>query len=312
MLTRQLGDRGPEVSEVGLGTNNFGTRMEDSQVGPLVARAIELGVNFFDTADVYGGGASERLLGAALAGRRSEVLIATKFGKPRSGDDPNLRRGAPGYIRDAVDQSLTRLGTDYIDLLQMHEPDPETPIEETLGALAELVKEGKVRWIGCSNFEAWRVVDSQWVARSQGLPQWVSSQDHYNLLYRNPERELIPALRRMRIGLLPFYPLASGLLTGKYLRGQAPPPGSRLARPRMSDALDDPRNWEIVERLRGFAEDRDLTLLQVSIGALLGQPTVACVIAGATRLEQLSANVEASMWRPSQEDWAELDRITEA
>ncbi|MGA8206429.1 MAG: aldo/keto reductase [Candidatus Dormiibacterota bacterium] len=307
---RELGRGGPLVSVVGLGTNNFGRRMEDDAVGPVVDTALDRGINLFDTADIYGSGESERLLGRALRGRRGEALIATKFGMPRGGEDPEQRRGTPAYIRDAVESSLRRLDVEVIDLYQMHQPDPTTPIAETLGAMHQLVQQGMVRWIGCSNFAAWQVVDANWTARSLGLTQFVSAQNEYSLLDRTIEAELLPALDHLSMGLLPYSPLANGLLTGKYHRGEAPPPGSRGSLPGFAQLLEDETRFDVLDRLEGFAKERGISLLQVAIGSLLGRPQVGSVIAGATTPEQVVANVEAASWIASTTDWAELERIT--
>jgi aryl-alcohol dehydrogenase-like predicted oxidoreductase len=307
---RELGRGGPLVSVVGLGTNNFGRRMEDDAVGPVVDTALDRGINLFDTADIYGSGESERLLGRALRGRRGEALIATKFGMPRGGEDPEQRRGTPAYIRDAVEASLRRLDVDVIDLYQMHQPDPTTPIAETLGAMHQLVQQGMVRWIGCSNFAAWQVVDANWTSRSLGLTAFVSAQNQYSLLDREIEAELLPALDHLGMGLLPYSPLADGLLTGKYRRGEAPPPGSRGSLPGFAQLLEDDTRFDVLDRLEGFAKERGISLLQVAIGSLVGRPQVGSVIAGATSPEQVVANVEAASWIAGTADWAELERIT--
>jgi aryl-alcohol dehydrogenase-like predicted oxidoreductase len=307
---RELGRGGPLVSVVGLGTNNFGRRMDDVAVGSVVDTALDRGINLFDTADIYGSGESERLLGRAVRGRRGEAIIATKFGMPRGGEDPGQRRGTPAYIRDAVESSLRRLEVDVIDLYQMHQPDPTTPIAETLGAMHQLVQQGMVRWIGCSNFNAWQVVDANWTARSLGLTAFVSAQNQYSLLDREIEPELLPALDHLGVGLLPYSPLANGLLTGKYRRGEAPPPGSRASRPGFAQMLEDEKRFDVLDRLEGFAKQRRISLLQVAIGSLLGRPQVGSVIAGATSAEQVAANVEAASWSPSAADWAELEKIT--
>jgi aryl-alcohol dehydrogenase-like predicted oxidoreductase len=229
---------------------------------------------------------------------------------PRGGENLDQRRGTPAYIRDAVEASLRRLNVEVIDLYQMHQPDPTTPIAETLGAMHQLVLQGKVRWIGCSNFDAWQVVDAHWTARSLGLTSFVSAQNEYSLLNREIERELLPALDHLGMGLLPYFPLASGLLTGKYHRGEPAPPGSRGARPGFSQMLEDQGRFEVVEALEKFAEQHGISLLQLAIGALLGRPEVDSVIAGATRPEQVVANVAAASWTATAGDWAELDRIT--
>ncbi|HVC21930.1 MAG TPA: aldo/keto reductase [Candidatus Dormibacteraeota bacterium] len=305
---RLLGLGGPSVSAVGLGTNSFGSRMPNEAVAEVVHTALDHGVNLFDTADIYGRGESERLLGQALRERRDEALIATKFGMPRAGEDPDQHRGSPAYIRASADASLARLGVEVIDIYQMHQPDPATPIAESLGALHELVGAGKVRWIGCSNFPAWQVVEAKWTAQALGLTTFVFAQDEYSLLERDAERELLPALEHVGMGLLPYFPLARGLLTGKYKRGEPAPPGTRASQ--NSAMLEDQTTFNTLEVLEAFAQRRGLTLLQVAFGALLGRPAVASVIAGATRPEQVVANVKAAEWTATDEDWNELDRIT--
>ena len=309
---RRLGRTGPAVSEVGVGTNNFGRRLDQDGATAVVDAALALGVNLFDTADIYGGGDSERFLGAALTGRRDQAIIATKFGMFKAGVEPSDRRGSPEYIRAAVHGSLERLQVDHIDLYQMHEPDPNTPIAETMGALHQLVQEGKVRWLGVSNFAGWQLVDAQWTARSLGLTELTSTQEEYSLLNRDIEREVLPAIEHLGLGLLPYYPLASGLLTGKYRRGRPAPPGTRLAAGAYAARLADDARFDVIERLQGFAQQRGLTLLQVAIGGLLGRPGVASVIAGAMSAEQVASNVAAASWVASEEDWVELDQITRA
>ena len=307
---RRLGAHGPEVSEVGVGTNNFGRRLDKEGAAAVVNAALDLGVNLFDTADIYGGGDSERFLGAALRGRRDHAVIATKFGMPMEGLEPSDRRGSREYIRRAIVGSLSRLGVEHVDLYQMHEPDPNTPIAETLGALHELVEEGKVRWLGVSNFAAWQIVDAQWTARSQRLTEITSSQDEYSLLNREIEGEVLPAVEHLGLGLLPYFPLASGLLTGKYRRGQPPPSGTRLAGPAPANWLADQGRFDKVEALEAFASAHGLSLLQVAIGSLLGRRAVSSVIAGAMSPEQVRANVEATSFIASDDDWRDLDAIT--
>jgi aryl-alcohol dehydrogenase-like predicted oxidoreductase len=309
---RRLGRSGPAVSEVGIGTNNFGRRLDQDRATAVVDAALALGVNLFDTADIYGGGDSERFLGTALKGRRDQAIIATKFGMFKAGVEPSDRRGSPEYIRAAVQGSLERLQVDHIDLYQMHEPDPNTPIAETMGALHQLVQEGKVRWLGVSNFAGWQLVDAQWTARSLGLTELTSSQDEYSLLNRKIEGDVLPAIEHLGLGLLPYFPLASGLLTGKYRRGQPAPPGTRLAAGAHAASLADEAKFDIIERLQGFAQERGITLLQVAIGGLLGRRTVASVIAGAMSAEQVASNVAAASWVASEEDWVELDKITQS
>ena len=311
MTYRQLGHSGLRVSTVGIGCNNFGARMADEDVPRVVDAAIEAGITLFDTADVYGGrGGSETLLGQALRGRREQVVLATKFGADMAGaNGPDWGvRGSRRYIRLAVESSLRRLGTDWIDLYQMHVPDPLTPIEETLAALTELVAEGKVRYLGSSNFAGWQVLDADWTAQTSGLETFVSDQSEYSWLSRGIEAELVPALEHTGKGLLPYFPLASGLLTGKYKRGVEAPAGSRLAAQpdRVAEA-----DFDTIEALEKFAADRGVSMLQVAVGGLAAMPTVGSVIAGATSIDQVRSNVEAGTWVPSSEDVAELRRITD-
>jgi aryl-alcohol dehydrogenase-like predicted oxidoreductase len=310
MTYTQLGPSGLTVSTVGLGCNNFGARMADDDVPKVVGAAIDAGITLFDTADVYGNaGGSETLLGHALGSRRAEVVIATKFGgdmRGANGPDWGVR-GSRRYIRLAVESSLRRLNTDWIDLYQLHEPDPNTPIEETLAALAELVAEGKVRYLGSSNFSGWQVVDADWIARSSGHEGFVSAQNEYSWLNRGVEAELIPALEHTGQSLLPYFPLARGLLTGKYRRGEPPPGGTRLAGQQGPLQQADFDKIEAIER---FARDRGVRMLHVAIGALAAMPTVGSVIAGATSVEQVQQNVDAGLWLPSPEDLEELLRLT--
>lgn len=310
MTYRQLGTSGLTVSTVGLGCNNFGLRMPDEAVPEVVAAAIDAGITLFDTADIYGNrGRSEELLGAALGSRRGDVVVATKFGMDMGGaNGPDWGvRGSRRYVRRAVEASLRRLGTDWIDLYQMHAPDQHTPIEETLDVLSDLVHEGKIRYLGSSNFAGWQVVDADWTARAGGLEPFISAQNRYSWLQREAERELIPALEHTGQSLLPYFPLANGLLTGKYRRNEAAPEGTRLANnpDRMAGA-----NWDVIEGLERFATERGLTLLHVAIGGLAAQPTVGSVIAGATKVEQIAQNVEVGLWEPTSEELAELREIT--
>ncbi len=305
---RPLGTSGLVVSGVGLGCNNFGRRIGLDQARAVVDAAIDEGLTLFDTADSYGD--SEEILGTALDGRRDQVVVATKFGWDVGGaNGPDWgARGSRRYIRRAVERSLRRLRTDWIDLYQLHRPDGVTPMEETLAALTELVREGKVRYVGSSNLAAWQVADAEWLARTRGSERFVSAQNHYSLLDRGVEADLVPACERYGIGLLPYFPLANGLLTGKYRRGEAPPEDTRLAGPRGSGELTDER-FDVVERLEAFAAERSLSLLDVAIGGLAAQPAVASVIAGATSPEQVKANVAAGAWRPSADDLAALDAV---
>ncbi|GAB3082181.1 aldo/keto reductase [Intrasporangium mesophilum] len=309
MTYRQLGDSGLTVSTVGLGCNNFGRRIDQEGTTAVVRQALDSGVTLFDTADIYGLGASEEMLGLALGPERQNVVVATKFGMDMQGvNGPDWGvRGSRRYIRTAVEASLRRLGTDWIDLYQLHRPDPVTPIDETLAALDELVREGKVRYVGSSNFSGWQVVDADWTARASGTTRFVSAQNEYSLLERDVEDELVPACEHVGVGLLPFFPLASGLLTGKYRRGEAAPQGTRLAG--MADRLAA-ADWDTIERLEAYAAQRDLPLVDVAIGGLAAQPAVASVIAGATRPEQVLDNVRAGLWEPTADDLADLDDAT--
>jgi aryl-alcohol dehydrogenase-like predicted oxidoreductase len=305
---RTLGTSGLVVSRVGLGGNNFGRRIGLEQARAVVDTAFDEGVTLFDTSDSYGD--SEEILGTLLEGRRAEVVVATKFGWDVGGaNGPDWgARASRRYIRRAVERSLRRLRTDWIDLYQLHRPDGITPMEETLGALTELVREGKVRYIGSSNLAAWQVADAEWLARSRGSERFISAQNHYSLLDRQVEAELVPACQQFGIGVLPYFPLASGLLTGKYRRGEAAPDGTRLAGPRGAGELTDER-FDVVEALEAFAAERSLSLLDVAIGGLAAQPAVASVIAGATSPEQVRANVAAGRWRPTSDDLAALDAV---
>ncbi|HSS67070.1 MAG TPA: aldo/keto reductase [Nocardioidaceae bacterium] len=306
---RPLGPSGLMVSSVGVGCNAFGTRIDEERVRDVVDTAIDEGVTLFDTADVYGRGASEELLGRALGVRRNDVVVATKFGMDMDGaNGPDWgARGSRRYVRTAVEASLRRLGTDWIDLYQLHEPDPVTPIDETLAALHELVGEGKVRYVGSSNLDAWQVVDADWTAHTNGQTAFVSAQNRYSLYDRSADDELIPALDHLGLGLLPFFPLAYGLLTGKYSRGVAPPEGTRLAlqRGRFDDA-----DFDLIDALDGFAVERGVEIVDVAIGGLLAQPVIGSVIAGATSGEQVRRNVAAAAWEPSADDVAALDELT--
>ncbi|HEU4827950.1 MAG TPA: aldo/keto reductase [Gemmatimonadales bacterium] len=303
MKTRGIGAL--DVTVVGLGCNNFGTRIDAAATARVVRAALDAGVRFFDTADIYGGGRSEELLGRALGTRRNEALIATKFGKPM----PDGKRGAaPAYVRSAVEASLRRLGTEVIDLYQLHEPDPSVPIEETLGALQELVAAGKVREIGFSNVSAAQIRQAEDASLRRGTARFASVQNEYSLLDRSAEADVLPECARRGIAFLPYYPLASGLLTGKYRRGSRAPEGSRLSGGRYADELSD-ENLRTVEALRAFAESRGHTLLELAFGWLLAQPAVASVIAGATRPEQVQANVAAAGWVLGAEELAAVDEI---
>lgn len=311
MEFRNLGTSGLKVSTVGLGCNNFGMRIDAEQTRAVVHGALDAGINFFDTADVYGGSKSESFLGDALKGiDRDSVVIATKFAMPLGREKGEGRQGASRrYIMSAVDASLTRLGTDYIDLYQQHRPDADTPIEETLRALDDLVTTGKVRYLGNSNFTGWQLADADWTARSEGLNRFVSAQNLYNLLDRRIEREVLPACEQFGLGMLPYFPLASGLLTGKYDRGQPAPENTRLSGERGKIALTD-ANFDVVEKLAGFAAEHGRSLLELAMSWLAGNPLVSSVISGATRVEQVQANVDAVSWQLSAEERDEIHSLT--
>lgn len=306
MRMRRLGNSGLKVSEVGLGCNNFGMRIDAAQTQAVVDAALDAGINLFDTADIYGGTQSEVFLGQALGKRRHEVVLATKFGMEVRGEAAKSG-GSRRWIMQAVEDSLRRLGTDYIDLYQFHRPDPETPVEETLRALDDLVRQGKVRYLGNSNFAGWQVADADWIARTEGLNRFVSAQNEYSLLNRKSAFEVLPACERFGLGVLPYFPLASGLLSGKYRRGEAPPPDSRLAAWGGRGLTD--ANFDKVEALEGWAKARGHTLLDLAFAWLLGQPVVSSVIAGATRPEQVRANAAAAEWRLTAEEVAEVTAL---
>jgi len=311
MQIRNLGQSGLRVSSIGLGCNNFGGRIDLEATRTVIHKALDLGITLFDTADTYGErGGSETLMGQILGDDRKRIVLATKFGMPM--DDVGVKvGGARRYIMQAVEDSLRRLRTDWIDLYQMHQTDPRTPIEETLRALDDLVRQGKVRYIGCSNFPAWQVVEAAWTARANGLNPFVSHQDEYSLVFRKPEAELMPATRKYGLGMLPYFPLASGLLTGKYRRNAAMPSDARLTKTqRLADRYLTERNWQIAEQLGDFAQARGRTMLELAFSWLLAQAPVASVIAGATRPDQLEQNVKAGSWALSAEELSEIDRIT--
>jgi aryl-alcohol dehydrogenase-like predicted oxidoreductase len=297
MRTRTLGEGGPEVSVVGLGCNNFGRRCDLQQTRAVVEAALEAGVTLLDTADVYSDGTSEAYLGQILEGRRDRVVLATKFGHPMP-DGPDVPRGSREWIRWACEQSLRRLRADVIDVYQYHRPDGVTPLEETVGAMQELVDEGKVRWIGSSNFSPEQVEEAERIGRASGRPRLVSAQNRYSFVQREAEDELLPTCERLGIGVLPYFPLESGLLTGKYTRGVTPTEG------RLAERLDwlSEEAFDRVEALQAFAAERGATLLEVAVGGLLAMPAVASVIAGATKPEQVRANAAAGAWEPSAAD----------
>lgn len=311
MRMKSLGRSGLKVSVVGLGCNNFGMRIDQAATDLVVTKALDQGITLFDTADAYGNkGGSETMLGKALGARRKDIVLATKFGLPMGEGD--LMKGASRrYIMNAVEASLKRLGTDYIDLYQVHFPDPETPIDETLSALDALVTQGKVRYIGSSNFAGWQIAESWYIAKELGLSKFVSAQNHYNLLDRKIEQEVVPAAKAYGASILPYFPLASGMLTGKYRRGADLPNDGRLTvwgergKQMLSDA-----NFDLVEKLTAFAEARGHSMLDLAFGWLASQPHVASVIAGATKPEQVEMNVAAGAWEMNAEELAEVGRIS--
>jgi len=306
MEHKTLGRSGLRVSVVGLGCNNFGMRCDLAQTRAVVGKALDLGVTLFDTADVYGGqGVSEEYLGKALEARRADVIVATKFGMPMG--EGLKRGGSRRWVMQACENSLRRLGSDWIDLYQIHFPDASTPIEETLRALDDLVRAGKVRYLGCSNFAGWQVVEAAFTAKIASLSPFVSAQNHYSLLERGVEKELVPACQAYGLGILPYFPLASGMLTGKYRRNEAPPEGTRLSVPRFKAALND-KNFDKVEKLTAFAADAGHSILDLAIGWLASQPHVPSVIAGATKPEQVEQNVRAAEWKLGP---AELAKVSE-
>jgi aryl-alcohol dehydrogenase-like predicted oxidoreductase len=307
MTLRNLGRSGLRVSLIGLGCNNFGQRMDLESSTKVIHKALDAGITLFDTADMYGGrGGSETVLGQVLGDRRKDIVLATKFGM--SMDDGEKNGASRRYIMAAVEASLKRLRTDWIDLYQQHRHDPLTPIEETLRALDDLVRQGKVRYIGCSNFTAAQMVEAQWAARHLNLNAFISAQDEYSLLKRNLDAENIPTMERYGLGLLPYFPLASGLLTGKHKRGQAAP-GTRLATDAFARFMDD-ANFDVLEKLEAFVKARGRTMTELAFSWLAARPTVASIIAGATKPEQIEANVKAADWVLSPEDMAEIDKIT--
>ncbi|WID94646.1 aldo/keto reductase [Bosea vestrisii] len=311
MQFRNLGRSGLRVSLVGLGCNNFGGRIDLEAARKVVDAAIEHGITLFDTADIYGNrGGSELALGELLGTRRKDIVLASKFGMNM--DEEGVKKGGSRrYIVEAVEASLKRLRTDWIDLYQLHRPDALTPIEETLRALEDLIRQGKVRYIGCSNLSSWQVADAYWTAKTLGTEGFASAQDEYSLLVRGAEKELIPAIGHFGMGLLPYFPLANGLLTGKYQRNAPMPEGARMTREaqRAGEVLTE-ANWGKTEKLAAFCEARGKTLLELAFSWLAAQPVVSSVIAGATRPEQIAANVKAADWALTAEELAEIDAIT--
>ena len=308
MEFRQLGDSGLKVSAIGLGTNNFGARVDAEGTAKVIDQALHEGVNLLDTANIYSKGLSEEYIGRALNGKRHEAVIATKVGG-RMGDGPNDAGASLKHIRHEIEESLRRLGTDYVDLYQIHFVDESTPIDETVRVLDDLVKEGKVRYTGCSNFAAWQVCGAVWTSESLGLTAFSSVQPHYSMLVREPERELVPFCDEYGIGILPYFPLASGFLTGKYRRGQPAPAGTRLAENDRGMFVD--ANYDLIEALESFAEQRGHSLLELAFAWLLARPAVSSVIAGATKPEQVTANAKAVEWHLTDDDLTQVEAILE-
>lgn len=307
----RLGNSGLVVSKIGLGTNNFGGRIDKEQTRGVIERALDHGITLFDTADQYGAGKSEEFIGEILGPqRRHDVIIATKFASA-TGESPYARGTARRYVMQAAEASLRRLQTDYIDLYQVHFPDPHTPVLETLQALDDLVHQGKVRYIGESNFAGWQIVDAVWTARSEHLTRPISAQHDYSLLNQDAKREVLPAARAMGLGVLPFYPLGGGFLTGKYRRGAPLPEGARLTKlpPNRSSRFLNDHNFDLLDKYDAFARDRGHSVTELAFAWLLGQPEIASVIAGATRPEQVDENVAARAWRLSPEDFEALEHL---
>ena len=308
MKRRNLGKSGLQVSQVGLGCNNFGGRIDLETSRRVVHKALDLGITLLDTADYYGNlGGSETILGQVLGERRKDNVLATKFGFAMDAAG-TLKGASRRYIFSAVEASLRRLQTDWIDLYQLHVPDPLTPLEETLRALDDLIRQGKVRYIGCSNLPAWQVVESQWISRELGIHAFASCQDEYSLLVRGIEKELLPAMQAHGLGLLPYFPLASGMLTGKYKRNAPLPEGSRFAAWKaLGDRYANEANFDTVERLEKFSQQRGHNLLELAFSWLAAHPAVSSVIAGATRPEQVEQNAKAVDWALTPEDLTEID-----
>lgn len=311
MQLRQFGNTPLKVTTVGLGCNNFGLRIDAEASRAVIHKALDLGITFFDTADVYGHkGGSETCLGQNLGARRKDIVIASKFGNPM--DEAGTLKGASRrYVFSAVEASLKRLKTDWIDIYQLHRFDATVPLEETMGAFDDLIKQGKIRYAGISAVAAWRLVDMQWTARTRGYAPLTTCEVEYSLLAREPERELIPAMQKHGVSLLPYYPLASGFLTGKYQRNAPKPDGARITKgKRYEEMFMTDANWTRIEKLEAFAKQRNHTLLELAFSWLAAQPVVACVIAGATRPEQVEANVQAANWRLTPDELLEIDTIT--
>lgn len=313
MKYRNLGRSGLRVSLIGLGCNNFGGRIGLDATRAVVDKAIDCGITLFDTADIYGErGGSETLLGEVLGSRRKDIVLASKFGMEM--DDAGAKvGGSRRWMMRAVEESLTRLKTDWLDLYQYHRPDPLTPVDETLRAFEDMIRQGKVRYIGCSNMPSWQVATAQWTAKDIGATPFVSAQDEYSLVVRDAEKELIPTLQHYGLGLLPYFPLASGLLTGKYKRNAPMPEGARLTNTqRLANRYLTDGNWDKAEKLGDYAAAQGRTMVELAFSWLASQPVVSSVIAGATRPEQIAANVKAADWALTADDIAAIDAITRA
>lgn len=309
MKYRHLGASGLEVSEVGIGTNNFGGRLDTAQSAAVVHSALDAGINLFDTANMYSHGVSEEFLGKALKGRREEAVVATKFGMLWE-EGPHGKGGSRKHIIDQLDGSLKRLGTDYVDLYQIHRQDPDTPIDETLGALTDVIKAGKVRYIGCSNYDAWRMADAMWTSERYGLARFISAQPEYSMLVRDIESEVLPACESYGLGILPYFPLAHGFLTGKYKRGEPVPEGTRLAlTPNAQGKRLTDDNFDALDKLESFVRARGKNLVDLAFAWLLANGAVSSVIAGASNPEQVKQNASTVEWELSSDEMDELDDI---
>ncbi len=311
MEYRNLGGSGLMVSEIGLGSNNFGTRIDEKSSTAIIRNALDAGINYIDTADWYGNrGGSEEIIGRAVAGKRNDVIIATKFGFAM-GEGPNDRGGSRHHIMQAVEASLRRLNTDYIDVYQFHLPDPSTPIEETLRALDDLMHAGKVRYIGCSNFDAWQLCEALWTSSVENLASFVTVQCRYNILDRSIEHELVPCCKAYDVGVIPWGPLAGGFLSGKYYRAESAPAGTRLAAVPIYGNLWNEATFGKLDKLQAFARKNNRELSDLALAWLLAQPWISTVITGATSTEQITENIAATSWKLSEKEFAELSRITE-
>ena len=309
---RRLGHSGLWVSAVGIGCNNFGAKCDEAATRAVVHACLDAGITLFDTADMYGNrGGSETLLGRILGHHRKDIVLASKFGLPM-GEGPYLNGAGRHYIMRAVEDSLRRLRTDHLDLYQVHRPDPATPIEETLRALDDLVRDGKVRYLGCSNFAGWQLAEAEWAARAGGTVRFISAQNEYSLVDRRIEGELVPAANAYGVGILPYFPLANGLLTGKYQRNHAMPDGARMTeRPTRAEEVLTDRNWTIAEKVADYAAARGHSLLEAAIGWLASQDHVPSVIAGATTAEQVAQNAAAADWRMTAEEIADISALSD-